>query len=287
MSRVGSVLCCAVLGGCAASGVADKSVMPAVASPLAAALSPTGPSKPAAPASVAPQPQSSQTTEDWPAPVHDAQRFTFVRAEQLEQRVRDSGPDVARWEAQAWHGTDYERIWLKTEGEQSLQGASEGDLELQALYSQMIAPFWDFQVGARYDNAWAPGPDSDRWFGVLGVQGLSRYQFEVEAALFISEEADISGRLTASTDVFVTQRLIFQPRFETEVALQEVPEFQVGRGFNYVDLGLRLRYEIRREFAPYVGVNWIRALGESDDLLRADGGVANDLALVFGVSMWF
>ncbi|PCJ55900.1 MAG: copper resistance protein CopB [Planctomycetota bacterium] len=225
--------------------------------------------------------------EDWPLPVHDNQPFTFLRAEQLEYRTRDQGPDVARWEAQGWYGGDYERLWVKTEGEQTLSEESEGELELQALYSRVIAPFWDLQVGARYDKNWSTGPDSDRWFGVLGVQGFSPYEFEVEAALFVSEDADVSARLTATTDFLITQKLILQPRFETELAAQSVPEFQVGQGLNYLDLGLRLRYEIRREFAPYLGVNWIQGTGTSAGLLRQAGGDASDFALVFGVSMWF
>lgn len=231
--------------------------------------------------------ESQEPGSDWPAPVHDDQRFTFLRAEQLEYRLRDTGQDVARWEAQGWHGGDYQRLWLKTEGEQSIEGTSEGEAEVQALYSRLIAPFWDFQVGARYDKRWGPGPDRDRWFGVVGVQGFSPYEFETELALFVSEDADVSARLTATTDFLITQRLILQPRFETEIAAQKVPEFQVGQGVNYADLGMRLRYEFKREFAPYVGVNWIRNLGETEDLIRGDGGHATDLALVFGVSIWF
>lgn len=232
--------------------------------------------------SVGPAPQDS-----WPAPVHDNMSLTFLRAEQLEYRLRDGGPDVARWEVQGWHGTDYHKLWVKTEGEQSLQGPSEGDLEVQALYSHLVAPFWDFQVGARYDRRWGPGPDIDRWFGVIGVQGFAPYEFETELALFISEDADISARLTASTDFLITQRLILQPRFEAEVAIQEVPEFQVGQGLNYIDLGLRLRYEIEREFAPYIGINWRRSIGESADFIRSDGGQVSDFSIVFGVSAWF
>lgn len=222
----------------------------------------------------------------WPAPVHDDQTLTFVRAEQLEYRLRDKGPDVGRFEVQGWYGHDYQKLWFKTEGEVAVEGASEGDVETQALFSQVVAPFWDLQLGARYDRTWARGPDQDRWFGVLGVQGFSPYEFEVEAALFVSEDADVSARLTASTDVLLTQRLILQPRFEAEVAAQGARKYLVGRGLNYIDLGLRMRYEIRREFAPYIGINWIRSIAETDDLIRADGGTPNDFAVVFGVTTW-
>tara|TARA_R110002072_G_scaffold141664_3_gene286926 strand:- start:28536 stop:29414 length:879 start_codon:yes stop_codon:yes gene_type:complete len=229
----------------------------------------------------------AQDSDQWPAPVHDDQSFTFLRAEQLEFRVRDGGPDVARWEAQGWHGGDYQRLWIKTEGEQTVEGAAEGDLEVQALYSQLVAPFWDFQVGARYDSRFGAGSDIDRWFGVVGVQGLSPYEFEVEAALFISEDADVSARLTASTDFLITQRLILQPRFEAEIAVQEVAAFEVGQGLNYVELGLRLRYEFQREIAPYIGINWTKSTGETADLVSRGGGDASDLSLVAGISLWF
>lgn len=228
-------------------------------------------------------------TEDvpWPQPVEDDHRFTFVRAEQLEYRLRSHEPDALRFEAQGWHGGDYHKLWIKTEGEQSVEGPSEGELEVQTLYSRMIAPFWDFQVGVRYDTQWASGPDEDRWFAVIGLQGVSPYEFEVEPALFISDEGDVSARLTATTDVLLTQHLILQPRLETEVAFQDVGEFEVGEGFNYVDLGLRLRYEIVREVAPYVGVNWVRELGETAHRVRRSGGDVDDFSVVFGFALWF
>ena len=232
-------------------------------------------------------PAPQEDPNDWPAPVHDNLRFTYIRAEQIESRLQDSGPNVARWEVQGWHGTDYNKLWVKSEGEQSLDGASEGDTELQILLSRLVAPFWDVQAGLRYDRIWSSGPDQDRWFGVFGIQGSAPYEFETELSLFVSDEADISLRLTASTDILITQRLILQPRFESELAIQEVSEFQVGQGLNYGDAGLRLRYEIKREFAPYLGVNWIRAFGESNDMIRREGGESDVYALVLGVSIWF
>ena len=223
---------------------------------------------------------------DWPPPVHDSGKITFIRAEQLEYRLRDDQADQARWEVQGWYGGDYQKLWIKTEGERSVEGRLEQELEFQALYSELVAPFWDFQVGLRYDKLSGPGPDPDRWFGVVGFQGFAPYEFETELALFVSEDADLSARVTASTDFLFTQRLILQPRFESELAWQEVREFDVGQGLNYADLSVRLRYEIEREFAPYFGISWIRSLGESEDLIRRAGGEESDLSLVFGVSAW-
>ncbi len=231
--------------------------------------------------SAAPQGQRA-----WPRPVHDDQWFSFVRAEQLEYRSQP-GADLLRWEAQGWYGGDYTRLWLKTEGELSVDGPSDGEIEVQALLSRLIAPFWDVQVGARYDRRWASGTGAGRWFGVVGLQGLSPYEFEVEPALFVSEDGDLSARLTATTDFLITQRLILQPRFETEIAFSSVPEFGVGEGVNYTDLGLRLRYEVRREVAPYIGINWIRWLGKTGRLVRSAGNKRNELAIVFGLRFWF
>lgn len=232
-------------------------------------------------------PRVQKAANDWPPPVHDDGLFTFLRAEQLEYRLRDDGPDVARWETQGWYGTDYQKLWVKSEGEQSLRGQSEGEFESQAVYSKLVAPFWDFQVGARYDRRWGPGPSKDRWFGVVGLQGFAPYEFETELALFVSDDADVSARLTATTDFLITQRLIMQPRLETEVAVQDVAEVQVGQGLNYLDLGLRFRFEIKREFAPYIGVNWRRSLGQTATLVQDDGGQVSNFAAVFGVTVWF
>ena len=175
---------------------------------------------------------------------------------------------------------------MKFEGDDQTS-PSGGDLELQALYSRMIAPFWDFQVGLRYDQQYGPGPDQDRTFAVLGVQGLAPYRFEVEPALFVSEDGDISGRLVGTYDLLFSQRLILQPRFESNIAASSVPRFGVGSGINDIQLGLRLRYEIRREFAPYIGVSWQRKFGDTADLARADGEDIHNLAFVGGFRVWF
>jgi len=158
---------------------------------------------------------------------------------------------------------------------------------VQLLYSRMIAPFWDFQAGLRYESIYGDGPDRDRNFAVVGVQGLAPYRFDVEPAVFVSENGDLSARFTATYELLLTQRLILQPRFETNLAAQQVEKFGAGRGFNDVELGLRLRYEMRREFAPYVGISWLRKLGDSEDFARDEGAQVDDLSLVAGLRLWF
>lgn len=231
--------------------------------------------------------QAAAAGKNWPEPIEDSMRFGFLLFDQLEYRMKDSADDTVRWDVQGWYGGDYNRLWMKTEGEWRTGGERGGEAEVQALYSRLIAPFWDFQAGLRYDQFSGPGFDRSRGFAVLGLQGLARYRFELEPALFISQDGDVSARLTATYDILITQRLILQPRLDFDAAVQSAEKFGVGEGVNSLGLGLRLRYEIRREFAPYVGVHWLGRFGETADLARHGGGRADDIAVVFGVRLWF
>ena len=151
----------------------------------------------------------------------------------------------------------------------------------------MIAPFWDVQFGVRHDLKFGPGPNLNRTYAVVGLQGLAPYWFEVEPALFVSEKGDVSARFQGTYDLLFTQRLIAQGRFETSAALQDDPEFDIGSGFNNVGVGIRLRYEITREFAPYVGVSWKRSLGNTADLIRAKGNNIDNTSVNFVIRMRF
>lgn len=222
----------------------------------------------------------------WPEPVEDNQIFSMLLVDQLEYR-NNEGQDTLNWDAQGWVGTDYNKLWLRTEGEDGRSGGGGGEWEVQALYSRMVAPFWDFQTGLRYDRLYGGGQDRDRGFAVIGFEGLAPYWFEVTPALFVSQDGDVSARVSASYDLLFTQRLILQPRFEINAAAQRVEEFEAGRGINDVELGLRLRYEIKREFAPYVGVSWTRKLGDTADMARSEGGETSDFAVVAGLRFWF
>jgi copper resistance protein B len=224
---------------------------------------------------------------NWPQPVEDSQRYGFLLVDQLEYRVKDAADDTARWDVQGWYGGDYNRLWIKTEGEWRTAGERGGEAEVQALFSRLIAPFWDLQLGLRYDEFSGAGFDRSRGFAVIGVQGLAPYRFELEPALFISQDGDVSARLTTTYDLLLTQRIILQPRLDFDAAVQSAEQFGVGDGVNNIGLGLRLRYEIRREFAPYVGIHWLRRFGETADISRRDGGRAGDIAVVFGVRLWF
>lgn len=214
------------------------------------------------------------------------QIFTFLQAEQLELRSRD-GADSLNWDIQGWIGTDDHRAWLKTEGETTGRGRL-AEAEIQLLYSRRLDAFYDLQAGLRYD----PEPAGDdgapaRGFAVLGMQGLAPQWIEVGASAFVSHEGEVSARLNAGYDLYVTQRLVLQPAAELNIALQDVPERGVGSGVNDLELGLRLRYDLTRKIGPYMGVNWRRMMGQTARLAREDGEDDDDLAFVTGIRFRF
>jgi copper resistance protein B len=181
-----------------------------------------------------------------------------------------------------WYGGAYNRLWFRAEGEQ-LTALSAGEGEAQLSYGRLVTPYWDALAGVRVDRRW--GDESGtRAHLAVGVVGLAPMRFEVSPTLFLSQDGDLSGRLEAEYQVLITQRLVVEPELEVNAALQEVPEWGVGKGLNDMGLGLRLRYEIRREFAPYVGYAWTRRFGGTADLA---GGAVSEGALVAGFRTWF
>jgi len=216
----------------------------------------------------------------------DEMTVSKIIADQMEYRSNSNGNNTLRWDMQGWRGTDYNKLWVKFEGDHEPKTRA-GNLELQTLYSHSVSAFWDFQIGGRYDRFYSPGLVNDRFLAVIGFQGLAPYWFDVEPALFVSDKGDISARVTAIYDLLFTQRLILQPRFEINAALSEVPQFGVGKGVNDIQLGLRLRYEVRREFAPYIGIAWQKEFGTTADLARAGGELARNVSLITGLRWWF
>ena len=217
----------------------------------------------------------------WPMPVHDTRPRTFALADVLDF----SPAGNANWDFEGWRGGDYNRLWFKSEGEQSLTRA-ERNLDVQLLYGRFIKRFYDFQVGGGVQTATFQGRNVTRGQAVIGLGGFVPYKFDLETLLFISHEGDVSGRVTYLREYLLTQRLILQPRAETNIAVQRVDEFFVGSGLNNVELGIRLRYEIRREVGPYVGFSLDKSLFGTADLLRAEGRDPAQFRFVFGVRAW-
>lgn len=215
--------------------------------------------------------------------VHDDQIFYQVIGDRLEQLFQQ-GDNALLYDMQGWVGNDYNKLWIKAEGEYNTSTDEHEETSFETLYSRNAVSFWDIQAGIRHD--FLSGAD-DRDFAAFGIQGLAPYWFEVEATSYISDEGDVSGILEAEYDLLLSQRLILQPRFETEVAVQDVEDYNIGSGITGFETGLRLRYEFSRKFAPYIGVSWEQNLGETKDMLEADGEQTNNTALVTGLKFWF
>lgn len=205
---------------------------------------------------------------------HGGGTFSQVMIDIAEYRIQD-GRDAFAWNGEGWVGGDVHRFVVKSEGTVHLGDAVE-DAEVQALYSRAIGPYFNLQAGVRHDIR----PRPARTYATLAVEGLAPYWFDVEGALFLSDRGDLSARVEGYYDQRITQRLVLQPRAELNLA-------GTRSGGSDIAAGLRLRYEIAREFAPYVGVSWERKLGRTARLARAAGEDASTPAFVLGVRAWF
>lgn len=187
-------------------------------------------------------------------------------------------------DAMGWYGGAYNRLWFRAEGEQlTSEGIGEGEVQLS--YGRLVTAYFDALAGVRLDQRW--GEESGtRAHLAAGLVGLAPLRFEFSPTLFLSQDGDLSARLEAEYQLLVTQRLVASPEIELNAALQEVPEWGVGSGINDVELGLRVRYEFRREFAPYVGYSWRRRIGGSADFAREEGEGVSEGAFVAGLRVW-
>lgn len=192
------------------------------------------------------------------------------------------GHESYRFEGEVFTGGNINRFGVKFEGE-GVFGKTIDDLELQALYSRAIAPYWNLQAGIRHDIR----PDPSRTYAVAGVEGLAPYWFKINAAAFLSNKGEVRARAEGSYDLRLTQELILQPRIEANLSFQDIPAIGVGSGLTDFEAGLRLRYEIRQEFAPYVGVEWRRKTGDTARFARLAGDDPDTLSVVTGVRIWF
>ena len=224
--------------------------------------------------------------KDWPSPVDDEMQHTYVLADVLEFRPAHDGGDF-RWDVEGWRGGDFNRLWFKSEGERGTAFKAEYDIDLQLLYGRFVKRYYDFQVGVRAETHSFRGTNVTRAHAVVGIEGQIPYRYELETALFVSHQGDVSGRVSLTRDYLMTQRWILQGRFETNIAAHRVERFGVGRGLNNVEAGLRLRYEFRqRKVGPYFGVSFERSFFGTADLVRQDGGDPSQVRFVVGVRLW-
>lgn len=206
----------------------------------------------------------------------------YFLADRFEFQTGEGEPAMI-FEGQGWWGGDRNKLLIKSELEYSFEEDAFEEAELQALWSRAITRYFDFQAGVRHDFS----PDPSRTYAVLGLQGLAPYWFEVDASLFVSDKGDVSARFEAEYELMITQRLVLQPSAEADVSFQTVDALEIGSGLSTFELGARLRYEIKREFSPYIGVSWTRDIGETADFTRANGEEPSTLSFVAGVRFWF
>jgi copper resistance protein B len=204
----------------------------------------------------------------------DTERYGRVIIDQLEWQNADHA-DIA-WDVQAYYGGDYHKLWLKTEG---VHEQHADDARVEALWNRIVTPWWSSQIGVRQDFGDAP---SRTWLA-FGIEGLAPHWFDVEAAIYVGEEGRTAFRADVSYDLLLTQRLVLQPQIEADVYGKDDPERRIGSGLSDIEAGLRLRYEIRRELAPYIGVHWVRRFGETADFAGDD----SETRFVAGVRVWF
>lgn len=221
----------------------------------------------------------------WPSPTADDATYTLMLLDLFEYQ-RIGSVNALRWDFLGWRGGDHNRIWFKSEGTLNFESPLGGQADLQVLYGRHITPFFDFQIGGRIEQRYERTSKPARVFAVIGLQGLAPGRFEVEPALFLSNKGKVSGRFTGTLDLYQTQRWILQPRLETEFAMQRDDAFGVERGVNDVEIGVRLRYEIRREFAPYLGVTYSHSFGATRDRILREGGNPSEVQFSVGVRMW-
>ena len=210
----------------------------------------------------------------------DEHRYGALLVNRLE-RGYGKDANATAYDAQAWFGTSYDRLVVKAEGERS-----RGELEharTELLWGRALSPYWDGQFGIRYDS----GEGHNREWLAIGIQGLAPYWFELDATAYLGANGRTALRFEAEYELLVTQRLILQPRVEVNAYGKSDRDRGIGSGLSDVAAGLRLRYEITRQFAPYIGVEWVRKYGETQDLVRDAGGRSNDTRLVAGLRFWF
>jgi copper resistance protein B len=211
--------------------------------------------------------------------MNDAGTLGKLLIDQFEWRQGD-GTDGPAWDAQAWYGTDYNKLWFKTEGVRV--GDVTEDARAELLWDRIFSRWWSLQAGARRD--FGNGPPRD-WLA-LGVAGLAPYFFSIEATAYVGDAGRTAARFSAQYELLFTQRLVLQPTLEVNAYGKDDAERHIGAGFSELQLGLRLRYEIRREFAPYVGVAWLRSLGKTAELVRDAGEEPSVLQIAVGVRFW-
>jgi copper resistance protein B len=197
-----------------------------------------------------------------------------VTLDQLEYQASDE--KAISWDTSVWIGYDLNKLYLYTEGEKPKNGDTES--ETQLVFSHAIAPFWDIQTGIGYDT----GEDDSQAWAILALSGLAPYFFETRATMLVGEDGNVGIRIGLEYEALVTQRLILTPSLESDFYTKDTPEMTYGKGLSNITAGLRLRYEIKREFAPYIGIEWTKNYGNTANMNPLD-----ETYITAGARIWF
>lgn len=237
---------------------------------------------PAAPSAAGAPPEAEDHT------VHAPLYFGAVLFDQNEMRSNGRGNPIYAWEGSAYYGTDYHRFWVNSRGETNRAQAGLERTEVQALYSRLLGYYWDLQAGVRHDFRLNPHQGTpSRTYGVFGLQGLAPGYFEVNLQGFVSQQGIFLARATASYDLLITNRLILQPAVELNFSTGWDREALIAPGLYRAELGLRLRYEITRELAPYIGYSFESFNGGATGLNRRLGEKPSQSTVVVGIRLFF
>ena len=266
--------------------------MPGMAMPAMPAVDQSGTNLPAGNAPPPPVPTDHAADQAYGAAamamgLHHLQQFhggqqTGQLLVNIAEYQATRGRDGYQWVGQAWYGGDINRLWFKSQGDGEVK-RGVGRAEVQGLFSHAIGPYFNLQGGVRYDFK----PNPSRTYATVGIEGLAPSFFDIEAAFFLSNKGELMGRVEGTVDQRITQRLILQPRVEINAAAQSSRSIGVGSGLSDIEAGLRLRYDIRREFSPYVGIQYKQAFGTTGRYLRDAGERRGGWSVVTGIRTWF
>ena len=212
--------------------------------------------------------------------VHDQAVNYFVLLDQFEWQAADKGRGLDL-DATGWIGRDRDRLWLRAEA--GSEGDRLGEAQAHVLYGRQFSRWWDIVAGVRQD--FRPGP-AQTW-AAIGLQGLAPSWFEIEATAYVGAAGRTQARFEVEYELLLTNRLVLQPLVEVEIVGKSDPERGVGAGVSTTDAGFRLRYEVRREIAPYLGVAWSNKWGKTADFAEAAGEETGGARVVAGLRLWF
>lgn len=223
----------------------------------------------------------------WPAPIEDDAIYHRLLLDQLEYRAGDAHEEALAWDVLGWIGGDDRRLWLESEGHYRTRDDQTEIGRLDVYYGRLVAPYWDLLGGVGYQHHAGMEDSPERLAAVIALHGLLPYRLEIDATGRLDEQGLLTGRLEVESELLVTQRLILQPRLELSAAAREDRTVDLDTGFTSAAAGLRLRYEIDRQFAPYVGWFWTRKVAGTADLARERDEAVRESMLVAGVRIWF